>query len=148
MLRWLLASVHLLALGIGLGSVVARALALRSRDLHAHLPRVFLADGLWGLAALLWISTGAWRAFGGVEKGTAYYLQSNAFWIKMALLALILILEIWPMTTLMRWRRNRPEPGSPDLSPAPRLATLSLVQAALVVGMVFAATAMARGLAF
>src|SRR5688500_1543073 len=73
-LRWLLAAFHLLALGIGLGAVVTRAFALRSPFSASRLPSVFLADTLWGLAALLWFGTGLWRAFGGVEKGTAYYL--------------------------------------------------------------------------
>jgi|SRR5690554_4127933 len=148
MLRWLLASVHLIALGIGLGAIFSRALMLRSRGLEASLGRVFLADSLWGVAFLLWVSTGLWRAFGGVEKGTAYYLASNAFWIKMSLLVAITLLEVWPMTTLLRWRRQRSNAQLLDLSVAARLSKISLLQAVLLVGMVFAATAMARGLAF
>lgn len=148
MLQWLLASLHLLALGIGLGAVVARALALRSNALSSRLSSVFLADSLWGGAALLWISTGVWRAFGGIEKGTAYYLNSDAFWIKMSLLGLILVLEIWPMITLVRWRRQQAHERAIDFSEARRLSVISLIQAVLVVAMVFAATAMARGLAY
>lgn len=148
MLQWLLASLHLLALGIGLGAVVARAFGLRSPGLGSQLSRVFLADGLWGGAAFLWISTGVWRAFGGVEKGTAYYLHSNAFWVKMSLLGLILALEVWPMITLVRWRRQHARGQAIDLAVARGLSNISLVQCALVVAMVFAATAMARGLAY
>lgn len=148
MLQWLLASIHLLALGIGLGAVVARALLLRSDVLATRLPHVFLADGLWGGAALLWISTGLWRAFGGVEKGTAYYLNSDAFWIKMSLLGLILVLEIRPMITLVRWRRLQAHERAIDRTVARSLSTMSLIQAVLVVAMVFAATAMARGMAY
>lgn len=145
-LRWLVAAVHLLALGIGLGAVVVRARALRAPLDDSRLRSVFLADALWGLAALLWISTGLWRAFGGLEKGSAYYLGSTAFWIKMTLLAGILLLEVRPMVTLVRWRAARAKGVAPDLRAAPALARISLVQALLVVAMVFAATAMARGL--
>lgn len=91
-IRWLVAALHLLALGIGLGAVWARSRALRSVLDETGFRRVFFADTLWGVAALLWISTGLLRAFGGLEKGSAYYLHSTAFWVKMALLGAILAL--------------------------------------------------------
>src|SRR5690606_30086389 len=78
LLRWWLAAFHLLALGIGLGAVAARSRALRAPMEESRLRSAFLADSLWGLAGFLWIATGLWRAFGGVEKGTAYYLASTA----------------------------------------------------------------------
>ena len=143
--RWLVAALHLLALGIGLGAVWVRALALRAPLDTAGLRRALRADGLWGLAALIWISTGLWRAFGGLEKGAAYYLSSPFFWAKMSLLALIIGLEIWPATALTQWR-GRLRRGQPvDTRPAARFATISFIQAGLVVAMVLAATAMARG---
>ena len=146
MVRWFVAALHLLALGIGLGAIAVRARALRSPLEVSRLPSIFLADTLWGVAAILWISTGVWRAFGGPENGSAYYWSSNAFWIKMALLALIIALEVWPMITLVRWRIARARGQAINLSVAPALARISAVQAALVVAMIFAATAMARGL--
>ncbi len=148
MLNWLIASLHLIALGIGLGAITVRALALRGNLQTEQLSRVLLADTLWGIAALLWISTGLWRAFGGLEKGTDYYLANHAFHAKMGLLVLILLLELWPMITLIRWRIARLRGQLIDLAPAAAMARISMVQAVLVVGMVFAATAMARGLGF
>jgi putative membrane protein len=106
---------------------------------------VFLADSLWGLAALLWISTGLWRLLAGLEKGTGYYLQNHVFLTKMALLILILVLELRPMVTLIRWRSAVSRDQLPDTRTALSLARISFVQAGLVVLMVFAATAMARG---
>ncbi len=146
MLSWLIASLHLIALGIGLGAITVRALALRGNLQAEQLPRVFLADTLWGIAALLWISTGLWRAIGGLEKGATYYLENHAFHAKMGLLVLILLLELWPMITLIRWRIARMQGRMIDLAPAAAMARISVVQVVLVVGMVFAATAMARGL--
>jgi len=144
--RWLAASLHLLALGIGLGAVWARARALRSSLDARSLRQVFFADTLWGLAAVLWISTGLWRLLAGLEKGTGYYLQNHLFLTKMALLALVLLLEIRPMITLIGWRRTVSRGEAPDTRAAPLLARISFVQAWLIVLMVFAAAAMARGM--
>ena len=146
--RWVVAALHLLALGIGLGAVWTRARALKALPEPSAFGRAFAADGVWALAAILWISTGVWRAFGGLEKGTQYYLQNSAFHLKMGLLVLILLLEIWPAVTLVRWRVARRKGEEVDTRPAARLAAISYAQAALVVAMVFAATAMARGLGY
>lgn len=95
--RWLLASLHLLALPLGLGAVWARNRALTSARTNQDLKRVFLADNLWALAAGLWIATGLWRVFSGLEKGSSYYLHNRVFYTKKGLLVLILLLEIWPI---------------------------------------------------
>ena len=143
MIRWLLAALHLLALGIGLGAILNRAWALRG-DLDAGgVRRVLNADTAWGVAALLWISTGLLRAFAGFEKGSDYYLNNHMFWTKMSFFLVILALEIIPAVTFIRWRRRAAEI---DPRRARALARTSFVQAALVVLMVFAATAMARGI--
>ena len=52
-LRWLLAALHLLGLGIGLGAVLDRARALRSSLDERQLRRAFRADTFWGVAAFL-----------------------------------------------------------------------------------------------
>lgn len=144
-LRWLLAAAHLLALGIGFGAVLARARALREPLDGPGLRRAYSADAAWGAAAALWISTGLWRWLGGTEKPAEYYSGNHVFWLKLGLLGLILVLEVVPMTTLMRWRRQSRGGGVVDTAAAPRLARISSVQAVLVVLMVLAATAMARG---
>jgi putative membrane protein len=99
----------------------------------------------WGVAAFVWISTGVWRLLAGTEKPTAYYLQNHLFLGKMALLVIILMLEIWPIVTLIRWRRLAAAGELPDTRTAPALARISFAQTALVVCMVFLAVAMARG---
>jgi putative membrane protein len=142
---WLLAGLHLLALGIGLGAVWARGRALNSPLDIAGLRRVFLSDTLWALAAVLWISTGLWRLLAGVEKDTAYYFHNHLFLGKMGLLAIILVLEVWPIRTLIGWRRNVTAGQQPDTTAARHLARISFVQVGLVVLMVFLAAAMARG---
>jgi peptidoglycan LD-endopeptidase LytH len=60
----------------------------------------------------------------------------------MGLFMVVLALEIWPSTTLMRWRRKKSEPNARDVG---RIEIISYVQCALVAGMALAAVAMARG---
>jgi putative membrane protein len=145
-MRWFIASLHLLALPLGLGAVWMRGRALSVVRGAEDLDRTFVADNLWGLAAVLWLATGLLRAFGGLEKGATYYLHDRAFYVKMGLFVTILALEILPMTTLIRWRLAVRRGTSVDTTAAPSLARISQIQAALVVLMVFAATAVARGL--
>ena len=144
-LRWLFAALHLLALGIGLGSVWARGRALRGPLDAAGLRRVFYADTWWGLAAMLWLVTGLVRLFAGLEKGSAYYMHNHFFWAKMTMLVVIFALEVAPMVALIQWRVALRKGRAPDTARAGGFATISYVQAVLVVLMVVAATAMARG---
>lgn len=141
----IVSSLHLLALAIGLPSVYLRGRALRGPLDEVGLKRLFAADVAWGIAALLWIVTGLLRAFGGLEKGSQFYLSSPLFGVKMALLAGVLLLEVWPMTTFIRWRRARSKGQAPDTTGVRGLYVVNHVQMAMVVGMVFAASLMARG---
>ncbi len=145
MLRWLLAAFHLLAFGIGLGAIWARAAALRLPTDPASVKRALVADVWWGIAALLWLATGLPRLFLGTEKATAYYTANHVFWLKMALFAAILVLEFGPIVTLPKWRKAIARGEVPDTRLAPRFLATSRVQIALLLAMLFAATAMARG---
>lgn len=138
-------SLHLLALAVGLPAVFLRGRGLRGRLDADGLRRVLAADKVWGIAAVVWLVTGLLRAFAGLEKGTDFYLRSPLFWVKMALFALILLLEVRPMTTLIRWRLRLGRGEPVDTSGAPGLYTLNHIELALVVAMVFVASLMARG---
>lgn len=148
-LRITLAALHLVALGLGLGAVIQRGSALREQPTHASLKRVFRHDATWGIAALLWLATGLWRLLAHTEKPLLYYMQNYAFFTKMGLFVLIILLELSPMVTLIRWRAAMARGEPPELVSSPgrarRLATISHIQALLVVLMVFAAVTMARG---
>lgn len=149
MLRIWLAAFHLLALGLGLGAVIARGSALREPVSESALRRAFRWDAIWGIAALLWIVTGVWRLLAGSEKPTGYYMANHLFFAKMGFFALILVLEIWPMLTLIQWRRalarGTPVDSVVNTGTGRRLAIISHVEALLVVAMVALAVAMARG---
>lgn len=145
MISALVSSLHLLALAIGLPAIFLRGRALRGRLDPDGLRRLFAADNVWGLAAALWIVTGLLRAFAGLEKGTEFYLRSPLFWTKMALVVLVLLLEIRPMVTLIRWRVRLGRREPIDTSPARALYTINHAELAIVVVMVFVASLMARG---
>jgi putative membrane protein len=146
MLRWLLAALHLAALGIGLGAVWGRAVALRGPLDPAGLRRVFAADGWWGLAGFLWIATGLWRLLAATEKPTLYYMHNHLFYLKMASLLVLLVLEVRAVVLLTRWRAAVRRGDPVNTAPAPGLARISYIQVLLVLVMVLAATGMARGL--
>jgi putative membrane protein len=148
MARWLVASVHLLGFGMALGASFARAAVLRGALDRAAVRRVLLADNAWGVSALLLIGTGVLRAFAGLEKGSEYYLNDPVFQAKLALVALVLLLEVWPMSGLIRWRiqLGRGQPIATEHARA--WGWISAAQTVLVVAVLFAASALARGLRF
>lgn len=148
MISAVVSSLHVLALAIGLPAVFLRGRALKGPLDAAGLRRLLAADNVWALAAVLWIVTGLLRAFGGLEKGTEFYLRSPLFWTKMALFLVVVLLETGPMVTFIRWRSQLGRGLTVDTSPARALYTLNHIELAIVVVMVFVASLMARGVGF
>ena len=143
-------ALYVLALALGLGAVYARG--LRLRDLRsaptdaAVLARLFRADSIWGVAAILWIVTGLVRAFGRLEKQPDFYLRNGFFWVKMALFALVFALEIRPMMTFIRWRKEKSHGKEPAIGANfDALIAINNAEVVLVVVIPFAAALMARG---
>ena len=145
MISAIVSALHLLALTIGLPAVYLRGRALKGRLDADGFRRLFGADTLWGIAALLWLVTGLLRAFGGLEKGTAFYVSSRLFWTKMALFALVVLLEIAPMLAFIRWRIQLKRGQAPDTSRARAFYLVNHIQMALVILMILVAAFMARG---
>lgn len=147
-MRITLASLHLLALSLGMMATVLRGSALREPFTPSSLKRALRLDTIWGIAAALWIITGLWRLFGGTEKPIAYYMANHWFMAKMGLFVLVVLLEISPMITLMRARSamRRGLDASAVVVPAgKRIAIIGHVQATILLVMIFMAVAMARG---
>ena len=139
----LVSSLHILAFGMGLGSVFMRGIYLR-RIQGDGIQRMFMADNIWGLAALLWIATGLLRAFAGLEKGTHFYLESTLFWVKMGLFVLLFSIELVPMITFIRWRIQLGRGERVDTSRAAMLARINDLEIFLVLAILVTATFMAR----
>ncbi len=145
-----LSALHVIALAIGFAAVFARGRRLRdllrSPEDAGAARRLLQADNVWGLAALLWITTGLFRAFGRLEKTPDFYLRNGFFWVKMALFVLVLALEIHPMLTFIRWRIARSRGGSPVAGAnLGLLIRLNDLEAAIVLLIPFTAAVMARG---
>ena len=145
-LAHLIGFLHVATLAIGFGGLLIRTRALKKLSSTDGLTDVFYGDNLYGIAALLWIGTGFWRAFGGLEKGTDYYLDSAAFLIKMGLFTLIFLLEIYPMVTFIKWRIATKRQQPVDITVASTLYRLCMAQLAVLLAIVYMATAMARGM--
>jgi putative membrane protein len=149
MLRVALAVLHLLALAIGLQAVLQRSQWLTKPLTGDVVKRVLHADSEWGLAAFLWIGTGLWRYLGSSEKSSDYYEHNAFFLAKIAILVVVLVLEIKPMTTLIRWRIALGRGSLPEQLPgsnsARSISRTSAIQGILVVLMLVLAVAMARG---
>lgn len=149
LVHWSLAAIHLLAFALGFWAVLTRGTAfsrLAAGSGEARL--VLMADNLWGISAVILLISGGMRAFGGYEKGTDYYLHQPLFHLKMTLFVLILLLEVAPMITLIKWRVARSRGAAIDTGRAKLFARISHVEGLLVLLMVVAATGMARGVTF
>jgi putative membrane protein len=147
--HWFFAAVHLLAFAMAFFAVLARGTAFRRLAGGVGEARsVLLADNLWGICALILLVSGGMRAFAGYEKGADYYLHQPLFHLKMALFVLILLLEIAPMVTLIKWRIALARGATIKIGRAKLFARVSQIEALLVLLMVVAATGMARGVTF
>ncbi|MGA5485694.1 DUF2214 family protein [Pseudomonas siliginis] len=147
--QWILAAVHLFAFALAFWAVLTRGTAFSQLSAGTgELKRVLLADNLWGLSALTLLITGAMRAFGGYEKASDYYLHQPLFHLKMTLFLLILLMELAPMITLIKWRIASSRGVAPEAGRAKLYARISHVEALLLILMMVAATGMARGVIF
>ena len=147
--HWFLAAIHLLAYGLALWAVLSRATALRQVTANGEgARRVLLADNLWGISAIILLVSGGFRAFGGYEKGTDYYLHQPLFHLKMTMFVVILILEIAPMVTLVKWRIALARKTALDVRRTGLYARVCHIEALFLVLMVVAASGMARGVTF
>jgi putative membrane protein len=147
--HWFFAAVHLLAFALAFWAVLTRGTAFRRLAAGTGEPRsVLIADNLWGVSAVILLITGGMRAFGGYEKGADYYLHQPLFHLKMALFVCILLLEVAPMMTLIKWRIALGRGAAIDAGRAKLFARISHTEALLVLLIMVAATGMARGVVF
>ncbi len=149
MLRIALATLHLVGLSIAVASIYGRSLVFSEVTDRAALHRGYRADNWWGISALILLATGLWRAFGSMEKSSSSYWSSHVFQGKMAMLGLVLLLEIWPMITLIGWRWAERRSALPTMDvirrKGKRIARVSDIQMILLLGIIVAAVMMARG---
>jgi putative membrane protein len=140
----LLSAVHALTLALGLGAVFLRGRALARPLDDAGWQRLLAADNAWGTAALLWIVSGLGRVFFG-GKEPSFYWHNGFFWIKLALFALVFVLEFTPMMTFIRVRSARRRGIALPRFSVEACRRINSAEIVFVVAIVFAAAFMARG---
>ena len=140
----LLSALHILALGVGLTSVVIRGQALGGRLDDEGWRRLLAADTGWGIAAALWIATGLARVFLG-GKDPDFYWSNGFFWVKMTLFLAVFALEIAPMVTFIRVRQARGRGAALPSFPVARFQRINAIEVGLIVTIVVVAAFMARG---
>src|SRR5262245_40295569 len=140
----LLSAVHMLTLALGLWGITERGRALARPLDDAGWQRLLAADNAWGIAALLWITSGLARVFYG-GKETAFYWGNGFFWIKLSLFAAIFLLEIGPMRTFIRVRSARGKGTALPRFPLGTYRRINAAELVLVITIVFTAAFMARG---
>lgn len=143
--RLVVASLHLLALGMGLGGLWSRPRALRDSLRRSGEPRAlrraYAGDAWWTAAVLLWLITGVWWLASGAANLSSIYAVDAGFLVKMTLFVIVVALEVWPTTKFLRWRFSRAEPNRLELL---RIEAISYLQCALVTGIVVASASTTR----
>jgi putative membrane protein len=139
-----LSAVHILALGLGVSALVVRGQALAGRLDDAGWRRLLAADSAWGVAALLWLASGLARVFLG-GKSPDFYWYNVFFWVKIALFALVAVMEIPLGTVFMKVRAARSRGAALPAVPVERFRRINTVEIVVVVVIVFVAAFMARG---
>jgi putative membrane protein len=140
----LLSALHVLTLALGAGGLFVRGRALAGPLDEAGWKRLLGADSAWGIAALLWITTGLARVFVG-GKEPAFYWRNGFFWIKLSLFGLIFLLELAPMIAFIRVRAARRRRAPLPSFPLAVYRRINTVEGLLLIAIVFAAAFMARG---
>lgn len=143
-----IAAVHLLSLVFGVTFLLMRASALKALNQQSDVPRVLFWDNIYGLLAMIWLGSGLWRAFGGLEKGSDYYLRNHVFWTKLLFVAAILACETPILVALIRTRIQRGRGNVADLGRLTRLIRLHWYELGAIVFAALCAVFMARGVGY
>src|SRR5688572_3492242 len=124
MLAAIASALHIIGLALAFCCAFMRQRALRAPFDAARLPEVFLWDNLALGAVTVWIGSGLWRLFGGLDKPTEWYLHNPMFHLKLAIFALAWLLEAWPMVCFIKWRMQREKGIEPDTRHVPTFLVL------------------------
>lgn len=142
----LVSALHIFGVALALGSAFMRGVYLRGTLDTAQLKRVFMADNIWGLSAVVVIGSGLARAFAGLEKGSQFYLQNPIFHAKLTFLAALLALEALPMATFVQWRIAMAKNKPLDLRRQNLFIALNTIEVVILLAMLVTASLMARGI--
>ena len=136
---------HFISIFLAVACVAAEVALYRramSGDVVRALQRI---DAGYGLAGLLIVATGLLRVF-YFAKGADYYVHNGIFWVKMALVATVIILSVLPTMHFLRLPPIAPpETVSLKNDAYRRIRALLWAEVIVAAFIPLAATLMARG---
>lgn len=98
---------HFLSILFLFAALVAEHLLLAARMTRAEIARVAVVDAVYGISAVLVLATGAVMLF-WAGKGSAFYLGSWIFHLKLGLFFAAALISVWPTVKLIGLRRGDP----------------------------------------
>ncbi|WP_374354154.1 DUF2214 family protein [Chitinimonas sp.] len=140
----LLASLHYLGAMVLMACLVAEHLLISSEMDRRTVGLLARIDLVYGITAGLQIGSGLLRLF--AEKGSAFYLHSPFFHIKMTVFVLLGLLSIYPTLRFLAWRRAASSAERIRPTEGKRVLMLVRVELLLLIALPVLASLMARGL--
>jgi putative membrane protein len=141
------AFIHHAAAFLVVAALMVELVVLKSELTATSARSVLRMDTVYGIAALVLLVAGFVRVF-HTEKGSAYYFDSGAFLLKLALFIVVGLLSIYPTLKFLGWRKPLREGRVPDFDPATRRRVRMLIhiELTLLFVIMLMAIMMARGI--
>lgn len=140
------AFIHHAAAFLVVAALMVELVVLKSELTPTSARSVLRMDAVYGIAALVLLVAGFGRVF-YTEKGAAYYFDSGAFLLKLALFIVVGLLSIYPTLKFMGWRKALREGRTPELDAGTRRKVRMLIhiELTLLFVIMLMAIMMARG---
>lgn len=142
---------HLLAFTL-VAALAAEFVLIRQPFGLESVKKLLVADAFYGVSAILVFLVGFTRVF-RYEKGSEFYFASATFNMKFMLFIAVGVLSIYPTISYFRWRKSLPKEAAtenavpnPLLKQQGRVKVLITLELIGVVGILYCAALMARGL--
>jgi putative membrane protein len=141
------AFIHHAAAFLVVAALMVELVVLKNELTPSSARSVLRMDTVYGIAALVLLVAGFVRVF-HTEKGSAYYFDSGAFLLKLALFIVVGLLSIYPTLKFLGWRKTLREGRVPDFDPATRRRVRMLIhiELTLLFVIMLMAIMMARGI--
>jgi putative membrane protein len=148
-LRVLVAFAHHLAAFVLFAALFMELVLIKGELTLWSARKIVLYDLIYGIAAGVVIAAGLLRVV-YFEKGVHYYVHSAAFLAKIALLALVGLLSIYPTREFLSWRARLRRGELPALEALKRRRIATTIHAELtgVALVILCAVLMARGVGY
>ncbi|MBC6400895.1 MAG: DUF2214 family protein [Ekhidna sp.] len=100
--------VHILFIIVIFCCLIAELMLINDQVSFSTIKRLSKIDGLYGLAAIIVVTTGLlnWMKFG---KGYDYYSNNSLFIIKFSLFIVVGLLSLYPTILFAKWKKRHKE---------------------------------------